>query len=380
MRCNGAVSTYPSPVDLRVLGPLEVRVGGERLALGGRKQRVVLAMLVLEAGRVVSADRIVDAVWGDVAAERSTGTLHVYLSNLRRALEPAARALGVKDLIATERPGYVLHVDPELVDLTRFERAVRDARRAAEREDHGVASARFHEAMGLWGGTPLGDLADDEFAQGIVARLDGLRVSALEGLFAADLALGRHAEVLDRLPPAIAADPLNEHLRGIHMLALYRAGRQADALGAFRDAREVLVEELGIDPGPALRELEHRILAQDPTLEIAVTRVAAEDDAASTVIRQDAPRRAVLQIDGRPVELTRAVTTIGRRADRTVVLVDPDVSRNHCEIRRTAFGLSIVDTGSTNGTWVNDELVAERTLVDGDSIRVGNTTLGFALD
>lgn len=375
-----AVSTGSAPVELRVLGPLEVRVGGERLALGGRKQRVVLAMLVLEAGRVVSADRIVDAVWGDVAAERSTGTLHVYLSNLRRALEPAAQALGVKDLIATERPGYVLRVDPELVDVGRFEQAVRDARRAYEREDHAVAATRFHDAMGLWGGNPLGDLADEEFAQGVVARLEGLRVSALEGLFEADLALGRHADVLDRLPAAIAADPLNENLRALHMRALYRAGRQADALAAFRDAREVLVEELGIDPGPALRELEHRILAQDPTLELGVVRVAADDDAASTVIRQDAPRRALLTVDGQQVELTRAVTTIGRRADRVVVLVDPDVSRNHCEIRRTAFGLTVVDTGSTNGTWVNDELVAERVLVDGDRIRVGNTTLGFSLD
>ena len=158
------VTNDPATVELRVLGPLEVRVGGTSLPLGGRKQRVVLAMLVLEANRMVTADRIVDAVWGDAAADRSTGTLHVYLSNLRRALEPAAAALGVKDLIATQRPGYVLQADPALVDLSRFEAAVTEARRAAERGDHATASARFHDAVGLWRGTPLGDLADEEFA------------------------------------------------------------------------------------------------------------------------------------------------------------------------------------------------------------------------
>lgn len=374
------VTNDPATVELRVLGPLEVRVGGTSLPLGGRKQRVVLAMLVLEANRMVTADRIVDAVWGDAAADRSTGTLHVYLSNLRRALEPAATALGVKDLIATQRPGYVLQADPALVDLSRFEAAVTEARRAAERGDHAMASARFHDAVGLWRGTPLGDLADEEFAQGVIVRLAALHTSALEGLFEADLALGRHADVLDRLPAAIATEPLNEKLRGMHMLALYRAGRQADALAAFREAREVLVEELGLDPSPALRELENRILAQDPTLEVtAVGAVNADDDAASTVIRQDAPLAAWLEVDGQRIELGRPITTIGRRADRSVVLLDADVSRGHCEIRRTVFGLTIVDTGSTNGTWVNDELVAERVLADGDRIRVGNTTIAFGL-
>lgn len=377
-------------VEFRMLGPMEVRVDGRALPLGGKKQRVVLAMLLLEANRLVSADRIFDAVWGDAASERSTGTLHVYISNLRRALEPAASALGVPELIVTQRPGYVLHADPERVDLLRFEQTVTEARRAAERGDHATASAAFHAAADLWHGAPLADLADEEFAQGTVVRLERLRVSALDGLYESDLALGRHADVLDRLPGAIAADPLNERLRGLYMLALYRAGRQADALAAYRDAREVLVEELGIDPGPYLREMESRILVQDPTLDLVGSgTVPVLDDAPSTVVRREESvlARLVIASNGagdttaRPAtyDIVRPVTTIGRRADRAVVLTDPDVSRNHCEIRRGALGFTVIDTGSTNGTRVNDELVEERRLADGDVIGVGNTSITFTL-
>jgi DNA-binding SARP family transcriptional activator len=368
-------------VRFQVLGPLDVTVGGARVALGGTKQRIVLALLLLETNHVVSADRLVDAVWGDDASDRSPGTLHVYVSNLRKVLEPASAALGVESIIVTQRPGYVLNVDAASVDALVFEEAVAGARRAAEGGRHAIAAARYREALELWKGTPLADLYDEPFAQGAVSRLEAMRVAAVEGLLEADLASGRHHAAIEQLPALIEANPLNERLRGFLMLALYRAGRQADALAAYRDARHVLIEELGIEPSPFLRELESRILQQDPSLDLTGGAVPAVPDlAASTMVRVGRSTNAWVDLGGQRIDLVRAVTTLGRRADRHVNVPDPDVSRAHCEIRHTATGYVLVDTGSTNGTRVNGEAVAEHPLVDGDTITVGSTDLVFHLE
>jgi DNA-binding SARP family transcriptional activator len=372
------MSPGKSALRFQVLGPLDVVVDGTRLALGGTKQRIVLALLLLEANHVVSADRLVDAVWGDEASGRSPGTLHVYVSNLRKVLEPVSTSLGVDSVIVTQRPGYVLQVDPGAVDALVFEDAVAAARRAAEGGRYAIAAARFREALELWQGTPLADLYDEPFAQGAVSRLEAMRVAAIEGLLEADLESGRHHAAIEQLPSLIDANPLNERLRGFLMLALYRAGRQADALAAYRDARSVLIEELGIEPSPFLRDLESRILQQDPTLDLSGPGTPAVPDlAASTMVRVGRSTAAWIELSGQRIDLVRAVTTLGRRADRHVNVPDPDVSRAHCEIRHTATGYVIVDTGSTNGTRCNGEPVSDHLLADGDTITIGSTDLLF---
>ena len=375
------MSPGETALRFQVLGPLDVVVDGARVALGGTKQRIVLALLLLEANHVVSADRLVDAVWGDDASDRSPGTLHVYVSNLRKVLEPVSTALGVDSIIVTQRPGYVLEVDPAAVDALVFEDAVAAARRAAEGGRHAIAAARFREALDLWHGTPLADLYDEPFAQGAVSRLEAMRVAAVEGLLEADLASGRHHAAIEQLPALIEANPLNERLRGFLMLALYRAGRQADALAAYRDARHVLIEELGIEPSPFLRDLESRILQQDPTLDLMGTGVPAVADlAASTMVRVGRSTTAWIDLAGQRIDLVRAVTTLGRRADRHVNVPDPDVSRAHCEIRHTPTGYVLVDTGSTNGTKLNGGAVSEHALAAGDTITIGTTDFTFHID
>jgi DNA-binding SARP family transcriptional activator len=240
-------------VEFRLLGPLEVVDDGRALPLGGRKQRSVLAMLLLNANSVVSTDRLIDAVWGARAPATIDSVLHGYVSKLRRLLGSA---------LQTRPPGYALHIDPDCVDAARFERTVLRAHelRPAER------ARALREALALWRGPALADLAYEDFTQPEIARLEELRLAALEERIDADLTLGRHANVVGELEALVREHPLRERFHAQLMLALYRAGRQVEALDAYRAARRTLVDEAGVEPGPDLRELERRVLAQDPTL------------------------------------------------------------------------------------------------------------------
>lgn len=247
-------------LELRILGPLEARAGERSLPLGGAKQRALLAILLLHANEVVSTDRLIDELWGESPPETAANTLQVYVSQLRKALE-------VKDAIATRPPGYALQLPPEQLDLGCFERLLEDGRRALAAGRPADASARLAEALALWRGPALADFAYEAFAQAPIARLEELRLAALEERIDADLALGRHADVVPELEALVAEQPLRERQRGQLMLALYRSGRQAEALEAYQEARGALVEELGIEPSPALQRLERAILNQDPELE-----------------------------------------------------------------------------------------------------------------
>jgi predicted ATPase/DNA-binding SARP family transcriptional activator len=253
----------PRPLDFRLLGPLEVRDGERTLSLGGRKQRTLLAILLLHANEVVSSDTLIDGLWGEHAPKTAATALQVYVSNLRKLLSP--------ERLETRTPGYLLHVEPEELDLARFERL---AAKGNGGDPEATATA-LTEALSLWHGQPLADFAYDPFAQGEIARLEELRLGAIERRIDAELELGRHAELVGELEALVAQHPLRERLREQLILALYRCRRQADALEAYREARQTLVEELGIEPGPALRELEKAILAQDsglaPPLEPART-------------------------------------------------------------------------------------------------------------
>jgi len=252
-------------MDFRILGPLEVCTEAGLLPLGGAKQRALLAILILHANEVVSAERLLDDLWGERQPASGAKALHVYVSQLRKVIGD--------DRVLTRPPGYALHVDPEELDVTRFQRL----REQAETAEPHEAAAILREAISLWRGTPLADVAYESFAQSEIARLEELRTSTLEQRIDADLAIGRQGELVGELETLVREHPLRERLRGQLLLALYRSGRQAEALAAYQDTRRALVEELGIEPGKALRELHQAILRQDPALDLpAAAEPAAE--------------------------------------------------------------------------------------------------------
>jgi YVTN family beta-propeller protein len=246
-------------VEFRILGPLEVEDDGRVLPLGGAKQRALLALLLLHANEVVSRDRLIDDIWGERAPETAATALQGYVSGLRKAL-------GVERIL-TRAPGYLLQVDSNEVDLARFEQMARAGRDALASGDAERASAMLAEALALWHGLPLADLDATAFAYAERLRLEELRVSAIEERIEAELTLGRHAALVVELEALVAEHPLREKLRGQLMLALYRCGRQAEALQVYQEARRLLVGDLGLEPGTALRSLEQAILNHDPALE-----------------------------------------------------------------------------------------------------------------
>jgi len=258
-------------VQFSILGPLEVRVGGALVRVGGPRQRALLALLLCHANQVVSRDHLIDELLRDQAAGSVDRTLRVQISRLRTALadgDPQSRLLA-------RPPGYMLRVEDDELDLHAFERRVADGRHALETVDPRRAAALLREAESLWRGRPLADLEFEPFARSEVQRLEALRLLAVEDRIEAELALGQHTLLCPELEQLVAQHPLREKLRGQLMLALYRSGRQADALEAYRAGRALLVEELGLEPGPALQRLECAILQQDAGLDLSGRAVAA---------------------------------------------------------------------------------------------------------
>jgi DNA-binding SARP family transcriptional activator len=243
-------------MEFRLLGPLEISREGEQLALGGSKQRSLLAILLLHANQVVSADRLTDELWGAEPPATAWKSIQVYVSRLRKEL-------GARRLV-TRTPGYLLQVERSELDLARFEQLLGEASEA----DPVGAARMLREALELWRGPALADLAYEPFAQAEIMRLEELRFAALERRIDADLAIGRHAELVGELEALVAEHPLRERLRCQLMLALYRSGRQAEALGVYQAARSELSEGLGLEPGEELKQLERAILQQDPALDL----------------------------------------------------------------------------------------------------------------
>lgn len=243
-------------VLIRVLGPLEVASSEGLAQLGGPKQRAVFAILASRAGRVVTADELVDGIWGDAPPPTVMSSIHTYVSNLRTAIEQPIEHRG---------SGYILDVDRSLIDATVFEGALSTSRKELVANPM-AAAEELRRALALWRGRPYADVADFPGLMGEVHRLGELRLTAVETRIEADLALGRHAAVVAELEALAAEHPFRESLRAKHMLALYRDGRQADALRAYRRTQDFLREELGVDPSPELAGLEERILNHDYTL------------------------------------------------------------------------------------------------------------------
>lgn len=250
-------------MEFRILGPLEVLHEGEPLPLGGPRDRALLALLVVHAGEVVSTDRLIEEVWGEDLPGNPHHALQAAVSRLRKALQSSP---GAPNVVVARSPGYVLDIRPEELDAARFERLADEARR---REDPPARAPALEEALALWRGPALADVAYESWAQPEITRLEELRLAAVEDEIDAHLALGRHVEVLGRLQTLVEEHPLREQLRSQLMLALYRTGRQAEALGLYEEARTALAEELGVDPGPELQRLHQDILRQDPSLDWA---------------------------------------------------------------------------------------------------------------
>jgi DNA-binding SARP family transcriptional activator len=253
-------------VEFRLLGPLEVIDDtGETLRLGGLRPRALLAVLLLHPNHVVSIDALIDALWGESPPEAAANTVQVYIGRLRKLLDPTRTT----ERLATRPPGYVLHVDDDEIDIARFEQLGRRARQLMA-SDPRAAGDHLEQALALWRGSVLADLGYESFVSAEVERLGELRLTALEDRMTCDLELGAHNEIVAELERLVADNPLRERLAGQLMVALYRSGRQADALATYRRVRERLVEELGIDPSIELRELEQRILMQDDALRAPV--------------------------------------------------------------------------------------------------------------
>src|SRR5687767_6134537 len=245
-------------MDVQVLGSVEASIDGRSIPLGGGKPRALLALLALNAGSTVSTERLIAGLWGEEPPPTASKLVQQYVSQLRKALAVGADGAA----ILTRRHGYELRVGPDEVDLRRFERL--------------MAAGVPREALALWRGPPLDDVAEEPFAGAEIPRLEELRLAALELAVEQDLEAGRHREVVGELEALVVAEPLRERLHAQRMLALYRSGRQADALAAYHEARRTLVDELGIEPGPELQALYGSILRQERSL-IRVAPPALDD-------------------------------------------------------------------------------------------------------
>lgn len=263
-------------LDFRILGPIEVVESDGSIRLGGPRQRATLAILLLEANRVVSVERLAEDLYAGAAPVTAVTQVQRQISDLRKVLP--------KQVIETRSPGYMIHVLTEQLDLNRFERQAENATQLLARGEAQRAAELLRDALALWRGAPLADLAYESFAQSAIERLDEIRLAALEQRIEADLALGRHRELVAELEQLTSEQPTRERFRAQLMFALYRSGRQPEALDVYRNTRETLMREFGIEPTPRLRELERAILTQDPALDLGG---AVEADRAVLVLSAD---------------------------------------------------------------------------------------------
>ena len=323
-------------MQVRLFGELEAEHAGVPVPVRGAKQRALLALLALRPGQPVSADRLIDLLWGDGQAANPANALQAQIGQLRRTLGSAA--------ILTTEAGYALDVGPEDVDVVRFEQVAAQGRHLFEEGETALASTTLSEALRLRRGEPLADFTYAGFFDAERTRLDELTLVAIETRAEADLVLGRHGELAGELEALCRAHPLRERLWELLMLALYRAGRQAEALGAYTEARDRLVDELGIDPGPALRELEARILAQDPSLAAAGPAGLA---AVPAPMATGNLRERLSSFVGRTAELEELSEAV--RSSRLVTLIGPGgVGKTRLAVEAAA----ILSEEHRDGAWL----------------------------
>ena len=347
-------------MDVRLLGPFEVWDGSDRLPVGSGKQAALLALLVLHGGEAVSNERLVEALWDGRPPPTAPKNVQIYVSQLRKAIGEA--------VIETRVNGYAAVLDVDELDATRFERLVERGSELLADGDDAAAAATLSEALRLWRGPALAEFAYADFAQPEIARLEELRLAALEDRIDADLALGRQRQVVPELESLVRDHPLRERLRGQLMLALYRDGRQADALEVFRAARQMLVDELGLEPSRSLQELERQILEQDPNLEAPRRRRVAV---------RSSGRRALIAVGG-VVAVATALTlalvafTGGSKAVHVrlnaIGVIDP---KSNKVVAQIPVGVNPVAIAVADGSvWVANEQDRTVSEIDARSRRV----------
>ena len=337
-------------LDFAILGPLEVRRGGEQVELGMRQQSL-LGALLLSANKVVPVDRLIAELWGDEPPETATNTLQVHVSQLRKILEPGTR--GAARILQTRPPGYAAMVGEEQLDRNRFESLLVQGREAVLADEFERAAELLRAALALWRGQCLDGVILQGPAQAAAAGLDELRLAAHEDLIAVEMSLGRHAGLVPELEALVGEHPYRESLRGHLMLALYRAGRQADALDAFRRARETLIGELGIEPSRNLQRLEQEILRQDAELDLAEQPPSAQPVRArgeAEVERAERRKTLAVAVSDLVTEVDAASTidpeVVARLTDRALELVGASAARHHGLVYGVAGGRMITVFGA----------------------------------
>ena len=378
-------ATDDNAVQFGVLGPLQMSVGGALVPLGTPKQRAVLAVLIVNANRPVDIDVLIGAAWNQRPPAGARATLHAYISNLRRLMSSA----GIdRTLLASAPPGYRLAIGQDQYDLGRF-RAEKDAGLHAAAAAHfEQASRQLSDALAQWRGPFLEDLRDFQFVETLATAFDEEKVVAHTAHVEAEIACGRPHAVIVELETLLAEHPYREPLWAQLITAYYLADRQSDALDAYLRLKARLAEDLGIDPGPKLRDLYEQVLRQEPVDVRTAAQAHAEDTIASSVAvegnaaairRSDTKRVAALRgTGGQRYTLAGPVTRIGRNADNDIVLSDVKVSRHHAVITASGTAFVITDLGSVNGVRVRGERIDPRAeLLDGDRIRIGDQEFTF---
>ena len=333
-------------MEFRILGPLEAFVEERRLELGGSKQRQLLAILLLHANEVVSADTLIDGLWGAKPPASAAKGLQVHLSRLRKALER-------DDLLVTRSGGYALQATADEIDASRFELLAARGRERLAAGDVAGASADLHESLRMWHGAPLADFTYESFAQAEIARLEELRLAAVEDRTEADLAAGRGVELVGELQALVAEHPLRERLRAQLMVSLYRSGRQAEALASYQDARRALVEELGLEPSRQLQDLEQAILRHDSTLEVEGN--AGGQPAASVPVPERSPAPVSEPMAERKLATVLIVDLVGSAG---LGEQDPERARALLERYYDAVAAEIEGAGGTLEKFAGEAVLA----------------------
>jgi DNA-binding SARP family transcriptional activator len=362
-------------VRVELLGPLQVMVDGRLVATGGPKLRAIAAVLGLAGGRVVGVDDLLAAVWGEALPATARNTLQYHVGVLRKTLA----ANGAGQCLTTRDPGYCLEAD---TDVAEFKEHSAAGSRAAALGEHATAAAHHADALSLWRGNALADLWQFPFAEPRAAALESCRLTCAEAWTDAELALGHAEDLISPLQDLIAENPTRERLWEQLMVALYRTGRQDAALSAYRTARKVLDDELGVEPSARLNRVHQAVLRQDSWLwpehgvqpanghTVTPTRLATSEP-------QDAPPTLIAH-GGQRIVLAGSPVVLGRQADCDLVLHDEQASRRHAQVEPGPEGFVLVDLGSTNGTLLNGRPVdGPAPLAPGDRIVVGDTIVRF---
>ncbi|MBF6245121.1 FHA domain-containing protein [Nocardia elegans] len=379
---TGPQSIPPTGLDVRVLGPVQLSVGGTAVPVGGPKPRALLAALAVNRRRAVSSQALADIVWNEEPPDSYQASLQVFVSNIRKALRNSG--VDPATVLRTESSGYRLDITDDECDLGRFEATRKAAIEAGAAGDHESASRLYGAALEQWSGRALDDLSGTRFADTFATAMDEERLLVASARIDAEIACGRASSVVGELVAMTNEHPMREPLWVQLITALYLSGRQADALEACRRVRAVLADELGIDPGPALVELEKRVLRQEPLNTMAIAQVERMAKAMTETVTET-PRSAragrLRLADGRVIPIAKGGLKIGRMTDNDLILDDPKVSRYHAHVLPSRAGMLIKDLASANGIYVDDEVVDSGTMLfGGELIRIGSTVLSFEAD